>query len=160
MNRTVALCTFIVATAAWLTISIATPWVLSDNNTFLRGFVNHELLAFLGVLVTITLGSAAHLHLSLNQLEERAMEAGIDGSSLFPTRQSLRQSAYWLVGMLVSSIVLVITKPLVLQAMPSSERAGALLNGAAVLILLFSVLLLIDLTQMAFLIGPQTKQKR
>jgi hypothetical protein len=36
---------------------------LSDDNTFLKNFVNQELLAVLGVIVTITLASAASLHL-------------------------------------------------------------------------------------------------
>ena len=37
---------------------------------------------------------------------------------------------------------------------PTSDIAQSLINGSAVLIVLFNVLVLIDLVQMAFKIGP------
>lgn len=71
MNRTIAVCTSIVWTGAWITISLVKPWVFDDTNSFLKGFVNHEFLGFMGVIVTITLASAANLFIELNKLEEK-----------------------------------------------------------------------------------------
>ena len=63
MNKTIAVCTFICAVAVWIVLVFSTPWVLSDQNAFLEAFVSHELLSLLAVVVTITLASAANLHL-------------------------------------------------------------------------------------------------
>ena len=61
---------------------------LSYANPFLKGFVNPKLLSFLGVIVTITLASAANLHIELNKIEEAA------GKSAFVnTRVSIKRSA-------------------------------------------------------------------
>lgn len=156
MTKTVARCTFIVAMGAWLILSTSTPWVLSDHNTFLRGFVTHELLGFLGVVVTITLGSAANLHLTLNQIEERAELAGIPNKGFPVTRAVVKKSSFWLIGMLLIAIALVLVKPLVVVN-DTQQVAAAFFNGAAVLIVLFNVLVLIDLTQTAFAVPPMKK---
>ena len=153
MNKTIGVCLFIVTTASVVVVSLCSPWVLSDNNDFLRGFVNHELLSFLGVLVTITLASAANLHLSLNQLEENGI--GSD-DALAPSRASIKKSAYSLVVVMILAVVLVVAKPLVVRG-AASEVAAALFNGIAILLVLFGVLVLGDLTKMAFLLGPPRK---
>ena len=153
MNKTIARCIFICAVSVWLVLSLAAPWVMSDGNGFLRGFVNHELLAFLGVVVTITLASATNLHLELNKLEQEKGKRG------FPqTRASIKRSAVALITMLVIAVVLTVAKPLVMLPDPHQlQIAQSLFNGAALLIVLFNVLVLIDLTQSAFLIGPNLK---
>ena len=72
MNKTVMRCIVICAVAVWIILSLAVPWVLADTNAFLKGFVNPKLLSLLGVIVTITLASAANLHIELNKIEEAA----------------------------------------------------------------------------------------
>lgn len=135
----------IAAAAVWLILSLAAPWVLSDQNRFLKDFVGSDLLSLLGVIVTITLASAASLHFELNRLEEAAGKCG------FPrTRAAIRQSANWLIGLLLFALVLIVAKPLIGQG----DVATSLVNGGALLIVLFNVLVLIDLTQIAFKIGP------
>jgi hypothetical protein len=66
------------------------------------------------------------------------------------SRLALRRSASALLGMLLLAVALLLLKANV----PATETAQSLLNGAAVLIVLFNVLVLIDLTQMAFGISP------
>lgn len=156
MTKAIAWCAFISANIAWLVLSLSVPWVLGDNNAFLAGFVNHELIAFLGVMVTVTLASAANLHLSLNRLEESANRAGVKHSGFVATRQSVRSSAFWLIGLLLIALMLVVAKPLA-TAGATTQRASSFLNGAALMVVLCNILILIDLTQTAFAIGPEKK---
>ena len=102
------------------------------------------MLSFLGVVVTITLASSANLHFEFNKMGERAGVAG------FPkARLRLRQSAYWLIGMLLVALALIVAKPWV-----GGDVAISLVNGASLLTVIFNVLVLIDITQMAFTITP------
>lgn len=149
MNKTVAQCTVISFIAVWIILSVAAPWVLSDGNALLASFISQGgFISFLGVVVTITLASAANLHLELNKMEEK-----IQKRIFAKTRISLKKSAFWLIGMLVIGIVLASTKSLVC----STETAQSFFNGACLLIVLFNVLVLIDLTQTAFALEPSIK---
>ena len=142
MNKTVARCIVICAVAVWIILSLAVPWVLADTNPFLKGFVNHKLLSLLGVIVTITLASAANLHIELNKIEEAA------GKSAFVnTRVSIKRSARWLIASLIVAVLVVLIKPLVAPDPVVHQTAASLLNGAALLIILADILVLIDLTQ-------------
>jgi uncharacterized membrane protein YhaH (DUF805 family) len=142
MNKTVARCIVICAVAVWIVLSLAVPWVLADTNPFLEGFVNHKLLSVLGVIVTITLASAANLHIELNKIEEAA------GKSAFVnTRGSIKRSARWLIASLIVAVLVVLIKPLVAANPVVHQTAASLLNGAALLIILADILVLIDLTQ-------------
>src|SRR5262245_876498 len=126
MNLTIARCAFIVAFATVVILAVIAPWTLSDQNTFLKGFINHELLAVIGVIVTITLASAANLHLQLNIIEERV------GQRVFSsTKGAVRRSAYSLIWMLLLALVLVVVKPMVLRHQVS-EIAAAVVNGIGV----------------------------
>jgi hypothetical protein len=141
------------ASAVCLVLAIATPWVFDDKtNTFLRGFVNHELLNFLGIIVTITLASAANLHLELNKNEERAGRRGF-----VETRLRLRRSVGSLIAMLLFAVVLVVAKPLIALAYPTESIAVALPNAIAVLIVIFNVLVLIDLTYTIFKLSADVR---
>jgi hypothetical protein len=145
VNRTIALCLFMAVAAVIVCVSVATPATLSDANGFLKDFVGSQLLGFLGVVVTITLASAANLHFELNKLEAERQKRGF-----VKTRGAIRQSAAWLIGLLLLAIALLVIKP----ALGSNQTVQSLANGGALLIVLFNVLVLIDLTQMAFKIGP------
>lgn len=144
MNKTVAQCSMIAAVVVWIVLSCVVPDVLSDKNTFLKGFVTHELLGFLGVIVTITLASAANLHLKLNELEEKVQKQVFS-----KTRSMVKKSAYWLIGMLLIALLLVVIKPVV----ANSNTVESIFNGAALLVV-FNILVLIDLTQSAFSLEP------
>ncbi len=146
-----ALCAFIVAVGVWIVLSISAPWVLGDNNRFMRYFLSDKILSFLGVIVTITLASIANLHLELNKIEEAAGRRG------FPkARLRLRQSAAWMIAMLLITVALDVAKPLV----NAGEIAASLLNGGGLLIVIFNVLILIDVTQMVFQIEPNFSSEK
>jgi hypothetical protein len=145
VNRVIAICTVIAWSAAWLVIVVAQPWVLSDSNKFLQGFLDHEFLGFMGVVVTITLASSANLFIELNKLEEK-----FDFAAFPNTKRDVKTSAFTLIGTLIASVFIAIAKPLVI----SGERSQAIVNGIAVTLIIFSVLILIDLTQSAFNLEP------
>lgn len=119
-------------------ISACAPYLLSDEgNTFLKGFVNQELLSFLGVIVTITLASAANLHLELNKIQD------LTGIKFHRTREGVRLSAYSLIFILGIAGGLVIVKPILGHDM----RASAACNSLAIVLVLFSLFVLSDLTR-------------
>ncbi|WP_343683927.1 hypothetical protein [Asticcacaulis sp.] len=145
MNVTIGSCVMI----GWLVIStcvvICAPQILSDDNAFLKGFVNHEFLGFMGVIVTITLASAGNLIIELNKMSEKI------GKDVFPkTKRSVKDSAYYLIAFLVMSVFLVILKP-VLTNTPQGE---AIANSLAIALILASIMALTDLTRTAFNLEP------
>lgn len=148
MTRNIAICSLIASLTVVMICAICKPAYLSDQNDFLRNFVNHELLALLGIIMTITLASAAQLHLEFNKFEERAGKR-----FLTKTRQGVMHGAFGLIFGFLLAVALVILKPL----LPHSEPAVAIANGLALIILLFNVLILLDLTQLAFAIKPDIK---
>lgn len=148
MNRTIAICTLIGWAALYTALVAAAPWTISDANSFLKGFVNEEFLGFMGVVVTITLASAANLYIELNKLEDKLDEAAFQKS-----KGDVRDSAYALVSTLVASVGLVIVKPLLV----CGDRSAAFINGLAITILIVAIMVMIDLTQAAFNLDPRAK---
>ena len=146
MNRTVAQCSIICASAVWIILSVTAPWVLSDNNTMLANFISQGgFLSFLGVIVTITLASAANLHLELNKIEEK-----INKIIFTKTRASVKSSSFWLIGMLLIAILIFSIKSIFCK----TEILQSFFNGFCLLIVFFNVLVLIDLKQTIFAIEP------
>ncbi len=121
-----------------LSSSACAPYFLSDDgNEFLRGFVNQELLSLLGVIVTITLASAANLHLELNKLQD------LTGKEFLRTRKAIKRSSYSLIAIFATAGLLVILKP----TFGSEMHATAACNSIAIVLVLFSLLVLVDLTR-------------
>lgn len=145
MTRSISWCLIICVAAIIVVCAIAKPEYLSDKNEFLHHFVNQELLALLGIIMTITLASVASLHLEFNKVEERVKKR-----FLVNTRRGVQQGAYALIVLFALSVVLVVVKPLI----HSGEVAVALANGLAVLIVFFNVMILLELTHLAFGIQP------
>lgn len=138
MNRTIAWVSLLGLLTVLLTVSACAPFLLSDQgNAFLAGFVNQELLALMGVIVTITLASAGNLHLELNKLEDRT------GLPFSRTRTAVRMSAYSLIMIFALAGALVVVKPM----LGSDIRATAAANSVAIVLVVFSLFVLTDLTR-------------
>ncbi len=148
MTRTIAICALICAATLVVVIAACRPEWLSDTNDFLHNFVNHELLGLLGIIMTITLASAASLHLEFNKIEERFKQRGLK-----KTRHGVTQDAFCLIGLFFISVLIVVIKPIV----GHGEVAEAVFNGAALVILLWNILILVEITQLAFAIQPDIK---
>lgn len=148
MSRPLAYGILVVFGALGIVLAATRPEWVSDHNRFLAGFVTHELLGLLGVILAITLASISSIHLEFNKIEERHGKRGLSKS-----RKNLSKSAYWLIALFVIAVVVVILKPLLCD----NPAAQALMNMAALLILLWHVLILISLTQLVFAIEPDIK---
>jgi len=145
VTKGVSICVVVVYIGAWLVLSIDQPWVLGTNNTLLNSFVDGQFLGFMGVVVTITLASAANIHIELNKIETSV------GTRIFiKTRQKVKLSAFSLIWALTASIVILVCKPF----MSASAVGASLANGAALLVVLICILILVDLTKLAFNIEP------
>lgn len=144
MTKTLGYCLLASFAAMSIAIAAARPEWVSDDNTFMKNFVNHELLALLGVILAITLASIASIHLEFNKIEERYKKRGLTKS-----RANLRQNAYWLISLFATAVAIVATKPV----MCGGAVSQALANMSGMLILLWHLLILISLTQLVFSIS-------
>lgn len=139
--KTIAWIILIGLASILIATSICHPYYLSDaGNSFFREFVTHEMLAVLGVIVTITLASSASIHLELNKLEER------DAGSFPEARKAVKMSSLALVYAFAVAFVLVMAKPWV----GDNQHATAVMNSLSILIFLFSLAIMTDLTMAIF----------
>lgn len=145
MTRTIGFCALICGATLVAVLAAYNPAVISDKNDFLHHFVNQELLGLLGIIMTITLASIASLHLEFNKIEERYQRRGLTRS-----RQGIMQNAFCLIGLFFVSVVIVVAKPVT----HGGDAGEALFNGAALLVLLWNILILIEITETAFAIKP------
>jgi hypothetical protein len=146
MSKTLGYSLLAIFAAMSVAISAARPQWVSDDNSFMKNFVNHELLALLGVILAITLASIASVHLEFNKIEERNKKRFLSRS-----RTNLRKNAYWLISLFAIAVVVVTIKPILC----GGAVAQALANMSGMLILLWHVLILITLTQLVFSIEPE-----
>lgn len=151
MNKIVARCLLIVSIGCVICLSFSAPWVLNDKNLFLKNFVNHEFLNLLGVVLAITIASAANIHFEFNKIED------ILGTEfLSKTRDSLKSSIYLLIISFGIGTVLSVTKPLIGE----EPISISLINGTALLLVLINILVLVDITALVFKIKPTSKVKK
>lgn len=148
MNKIISICLLIVLFGVYISVALSAPWVLSDCNGFLKIFVGYPLLNLLGIIVAITSASSVNLHFELNKIENE-----LKSEFLTPTRLAVKRSVISLILLFSFGFLLVITKP----SVPINEISYALINGLAVLIVIFNILVLIDLTQLVFKIVPVFK---
>jgi hypothetical protein len=147
VNSTIAIIGLLIWGAITVTMTAVAPGPMSDGNSFLAGFVTHEFLSFMGVVVTITLASAANLFVEMNKLEDR------HDRDIFPdAKADVRDSAYALIGALIASIVVVVVKP---WLSPLGDRGETFANCVALGIMAFAVFIMIDLVQAAFNLDPR-----
>jgi hypothetical protein len=147
LNPTAAILVLI----GWFAISgaliITAPGLLSDQNGFLKNFVTHKLLGFLGVVVTITLASVANLFVNLLRIEDER-----DRSPFPKTKRDLRDTSIWLLVTLGAALPLVWIKAMC----PPWPRLEATFNAAALGLVIFSILLLIDGTLALFALDKRS----
>ncbi|KZB56822.1 hypothetical protein [Thalassospira xiamenensis] len=150
MSRLLGYLIIFMSGLAMTVVSVVRPEYLSDSNEFLRNFVNHEFLNILGVILAITLASVANIHLAFNRIEERYKTK----NALTKSRHNLKKSAYWLIGLFVAGAVVVFIKPVAC----SSPVSIALFNSAALIILIWHILILVALTELVFRIEPSSPE--
>lgn len=122
------------------------PELISDSNTSLKAFVESELLSILGVIVAITAASASNITLELRRMEAQFKDA----NAFSATRNQVKYGAYALIILFVSATVIVVSKSL----FSSSETTTAIVNGLAVFIFFWNILVLISLLHLSFKVRP------
>lgn len=141
MNPILSKLTLVVAIGVAICLIAYRPDWLGDENTFLKNFVNHEYLNILGVILAITLASLSQLHLSLGKLKGQVGSDGLDD-----IRREIKSSAIWLIMGFIFGLIAVIIKPLIVLGV----SGAALVNAFCLLILLFYILVLSDITLSVF----------
>lgn len=132
-----------------MAISFTNPYLLDDQNRFLAGFIDEDLLSILGFIVAVTLASAASVHFELNRIEDAT------GKPFARTRASLRKSVYSLIVLFGAAGLVVVIKPLV----PSVPHNLAVANSLAIAIVFFNLSVMLDLTRTVFKIPSITAIK-
>ena len=131
-------------------ISFTQPWILSDSNSFLKAFMGAELLATLGVIVSITLASAANMVMHLNRTTDET------ATRFDRTRGSIKRSCLTLIYSLIGAVILVTVKPL----LPQSEFNLAMANSFGLLLLYVNASVLLDLTRTSLSIPPASDVRK
>lgn len=131
-------------------INVYYPDSLSDKNSFLKDFLDNDILSVLGFITAVTIASAANIHLQLNSLEESGF------ASFGGTRSGLWLSAVTLIVMFGMSFVLVVVKPIL------SEECGAerVINSLALVVVYVCLEVMWDITKTAFGIPPNKPKKK
>ena len=145
MNRGASYCSLMVVGFFLLAATVFRPHLISDENRFLADFVNQNVLAILGVILAITLASAAQIHLALNETESRMKRP-----FLHKTRIGVHSSSYCLIWLFLASILLVLVKPYFIAWV----EWQSFFNGAVLFSLFWMVLIMASLMRLVFAIKP------
>ena len=138
MNKQVARLVFISLAVVSVLVSVLTDWFSDERNTFLRDFVNQELLNLLGVVLAITLASVASLQVAFDKVKDN-----IEGLELSGTRNAVKSAIMSLNWTFLGAVVLVVIKPL----MPTGcAPFVSLVNATALLLVIYYGMTLMELT--------------
>lgn len=125
----------IVLTALLAAISIIAPEVINQNK-FLTGFINQEILNIQCVIVTVTLVSIAQAHIEYSRLEAAAEAKVFDKA-----RRELNNTA----SVLVSTLFLLLIILIFIGGTNNESIALALMKSFALLLLTIAILSMADI---------------
>lgn len=117
-------------------LSISMPEFLAKNE-FLIGFLNHELITIMVVILTVTATSAGHVNLTFNRFEEQFKLP----NHFDVARREISSNIFGLVAAFGLTLLLLILKPQI-----NSVTALSFIHSVALGFLALSMLLLIDTT--------------
>lgn len=131
-------------------VAVHHPGLIDDKNTFLKDFVDADMLAVQGVMCSISIASAANVYLHVNTLSERT------GLPFDRVRTSLRRSGLSLVLLFALGLSLIASKPLA----PQDSIWIGMVNSLALVVLYMNVSIMWDLTSTTFSIPSADKIMR
>lgn len=125
-------------------VTFFAPSILGANS-FLEAFVSHEILAFLVIILTITFGSVANIHLSISRAQTNIVDATtrkrVEQQFAKPLRDETQSSAWLLFwAIIICSIALFIK-----GAWPTNTYVLSAVHGVAVLVLITNAVVLYDI---------------
>lgn len=145
--KKVYLITLIVTGGVLLVMSICAPAVLSKN-AFLVGFINHEILSIMAVIMTISIASIATIYIWFNELEAKH-ERRVFGAA----RREINQSAFAFIALFVGQLICLFVRSL--PIFTNSDIAVSIFNGISLLLLLSSVITLWDIMAVVRALTPE-----
>lgn len=117
------------------------------RNTFLLGFVNHEVLALLSVILTVTLASVANIHLTMNKIvankfgnNPKLKDAATE------VKNELKDNCWYIFWGFVAAAILLVAK----GSIPNGDLALSIIHGMVLWILALYVLCMYDVYQVVF----------
>ena len=145
--KVVYLICMIVLAGVFTAMSICRPDILAQN-TFLQGFINHEILNIMAVIMTISIATIATIHIWFNELEDKHKQK-VFGKA----RREINQSAFYFIGLFMAQLVCLVVRSL--PIFEKSDMALSFFNGAALLLLTFSVFTLLDIMGVVRKLTPE-----
>ena len=133
--KTVYIIFMIVVGGIIVAISTCTPNILAGNE-FLKGFINHEILGIMAVIMTISIASIATIHIWFNELEQKH-----DKRVFGKARREINQSAFVMIWLFVGQLALLVVRSNFLE----NVKVISFFDGASILLLLASVVTLLDI---------------
>ncbi|TMM45343.1 hypothetical protein [Qipengyuania marisflavi] len=140
--------------AVLLCVTIVAPEPLAGNK-FLDGFVSHEIMAFLIVILTITFASVANIHLSVSRLQGSIRSAKarveLDKSFATPLRSETRSSAYLLFWAFCLCAVALLVK----GQFPENDYVKSSVHSIAIVVVVTNAIVLYDIYKTVFALVAQ-----
>lgn len=115
------------------------PNVLSDKNSFLKDFMDVDIINVLGFVTSITLASASNMYIGLKRSAQPK-------NKFANTIAALKKSCIALVCILIFSFFLVVSKPL----LGTTEQVQAIINSLGIILVILTMWILLDLTRAIF----------
>lgn len=142
----VKICTLIAFALFFAVTSLCQPHIFA-NNTFLIGFINHEVLALLAVILTVTLASVANIHLTMNRLiSSRFYNNPVMISAGKEVKKELRENCWILFWGFFAAVVILVIK----GSAPETDVSHSILNTLVLWILVLYILCMYDVYQVVF----------
>lgn len=125
---------------------ICMPHWLSDND-FLKGFVNHEVLALMAVILTVTLASVANIHMALNRIVIRRFNSDKHlKKAASDVKREITDNAWYIFWGFVITIFVLLVKGL----NTDNQLIVAISNGIVVWTLFLFILCMYDIYKVIF----------
>jgi len=128
------------------------PKVLAEN-TFLDAFVSHEIMAFLIVILTITLASVGSIHLTMTETLQRMVpdkeaRERVEKGAAADFRAEINSSAWYLFWAFV-----VCAASLVVKGQWHNDYVKSAVHGLAITVVILNLLILRDLYKTIFVMA-------
>lgn len=117
------------------------PSLLSDQNAFFAEFFDHDFIAFLAVILTISIGLLAQLFVSVGKLGDQ-----LGKKAVTELRDEMRSTVKWLLSLFFLALVVVALKP----AATVFSMGDAVANSVLGFLLTYYLLILSDVVLSVF----------
>jgi anaerobic C4-dicarboxylate transporter len=131
------------------------PRILADNS-FLAGYVTHEILSLLAVTMTITFASVANIHLSITRalqtaVTDPAKRAELEKKHGTPMRREINSSAWLLFWTFIVTFIAVLAK----GQFHNNSYIVSLVHGVGIVATVINLLVIRDIYRTTFYMAAE-----